>query len=77
MLINNRNRQFSRLGALAVGAMALGLTAVPLTAKAQVYFDAGPVGVGIGPPEPYYYHHNYWRGSPGYFYGRPYGYYGW
>lgn len=75
MLIKSDKRRFHKLGALAVGALALGVMAVPMTAKAQMYFDFGPVGVGVGPPAPYYYHHRHW-GYPGYYYG-PYGYYGW
>jgi hypothetical protein len=75
MLIENTKHRFSKLAALGFGAIALGTVALPMAAQAQVYVDLGPVGIGVAPPTPYYYHYRYW-GYPGPYYG-PYGYYRW
>jgi hypothetical protein len=75
MTNDNSKRRLGKLGTLAVGALALGAVTLPAVAQAQVYFDVGPYGVGVGVPGPYYYphYHHYW--GPGYYYG-PYR-YGW
>jgi hypothetical protein len=76
MITDKRNRRFKPIGLAAVAALSLGTLTVLFTpAKAQIYFDVGPVGVGIGPPPGYYYPpYPYYR--PYYRHYAPY-YYGW
>ncbi len=72
MVNEKRTSRLGWLAAAAVGAIGLCAVAVPTApAKAQVFFDVGPYGFGVGvaPPPPYYYPPPYY--PPPYYY-RPY-----
>ena len=58
MSIDARKSPVRGLAFAAVAAASLGAMTLPLaSARAQVYFDFGPFGFGVGavPPTPFYY----------------------
>jgi hypothetical protein len=75
MTISTNNRRFSYLGTLAIAAISLVAMALPLTpAKAQIGFQVGPFGFGIGAPAPAYTYPAYAYPAYGYPYYRAYPY---